>query len=189
MDRSQRLSGMMPLFNSGTLGGGNHFVEFQADENDRLWLMIHSGSRGIGQAIRGYYVSLGRKTGGLVALDANTDAGRSYAADVEWARRYADANRRAMAEQVTCNLCRRLLPCTRAVDGETIACDHNHVVHECHGGEMLWVHRKGAMPADTGLAGVIPGSMGTLSYHVEGRGNADAPVIRALYEAGRSDEP
>jgi tRNA-splicing ligase RtcB len=84
----------------GTLGGGNHFVELQSDDDERLRLMIHSGSRAMGQAIRGHYVALARKTGSLVALDADSETGQRYIADVAWARAYADENRRRMAGQV-----------------------------------------------------------------------------------------
>ena len=169
----------------GTLGGGNHFVELQADAaNGRLWLMIHSGSRAIGQAVRGRHVALASRVGaGLAALDADTPAGQDYLNDVAWARGYAAANRHAIANAVAEMLKKRWG--VRAVDDSVIACDHNHVARETHGGEMLWVHRKGAMPAAAGAAGVLPGSMGTLSYHVEGRG-CRAALNSSAHGAGRA---
>jgi tRNA-splicing ligase RtcB len=149
-----------------TLGSGNHFLELQADDDGRLWLMIHSGSRALGQAVRDR--QLGR------VLDANSDAGREYLLDVENARRYAVASRRAMAEQVERVLGARL--CWETL----ITTDHNHVARE---GD-LWVHRKGAMPAHLGENGVLPGSMGTLSFHVEGRG-CEASLCSSAHGAGR----
>lgn len=169
----------------GTLGGGNHFVELQSDDDDgRLWLMIHSGSRAMGQAIREHHVSRAAAAGGgLRALDADTDAGRDYLNDVAWARRYADANRRAMAEAVARCVeaeCRApLLPET------LVTCDHNHVAREEHFGHSLLVHRKGAMPAAAGAPGVLPGSMGTLSFHVQGRGCVES-LRSSAHGAGRA---
>jgi tRNA-splicing ligase RtcB (3'-phosphate/5'-hydroxy nucleic acid ligase) len=168
----------------GTLGGGNHFVELQSDEEGRLWMMIHSGSRAMGQAIRGHHVAGAEPIGhGLVGLDAGSPAGGAYLNDLQWARRYADGNRRAMAEQVSELLLREL---GMRADWQTlITCDHNHAARETHDGEALWVHRKGAMPADAGAAGVVPGSMGTASFHVIGRGHPDA-LRSSAHGAGRS---
>jgi tRNA-splicing ligase RtcB len=170
----------------GTLGGGNHFVELQADEaTDQLWLMVHTGSRAIGQAVRGHHLSHAKKlAGGLLALDADTAAGQAYLHDVEWARRYADANRRAIAVAVA-DVLRELLG-ARPIENSLITCDHNHVAsEEFDDGQRFWVHRKGAMPAAGGVAGVLPGSMGTLSFHVEGRGSV-AALRSSAHGAGRS---
>jgi tRNA-splicing ligase RtcB len=176
----------------GTLGGGNHFVELQADaETDQLWLMVHSGSRAIGQAVRAHHLSHAQCVdGGMLALDASTTAGQAYVHDVAWARAYADANRRAIADAVV-ELLREHFD-VRPIANSVISCDHNHVAREAHGGggvggagEMLWVHRKGAMPADAGAAGVLPGSMGTMSFHVEGRGCGSA-LRSSAHGAGRA---
>ncbi|HEX3355330.1 MAG TPA: RtcB family protein [Tepidisphaeraceae bacterium] len=167
----------------GTLGGGNHFVELQADEENRLWLMIHSGSRAMGQAIRGFHLARGFPTDQkMIALDAATDFGKAYLNDVEWARAYASANRDAMGQIVTEIIAERL----RGVLDETatIRCDHNHVALEAHFGKSVMVHRKGAMPADIGKPGVVPGSMGTLSYHVTGKGCTKA-LRSSAHGAGR----
>jgi tRNA-splicing ligase RtcB len=167
----------------GTLGGGNHFIELQADDQDRLWLMIHSGSRAVGQAVKAHHLARATiRSASMPALDAATDDGRAYLRDQEWARAYADANRRAMAGQVI-EAVKHLLSID-AVESTTIACDHNHVRAEEHFGQPLLVHRKGAMPADAGLAGVVPGSMGTVSYHVEGRGCAES-LRSSAHGAGR----
>ena len=118
----------------------------------------------------------------MLALDAGTDDGRAYLRDQEWARAYADANRRAMAEQVVAAV--KELFRVEPLDASLVTCDHNHVREEEHFGTRLLVHRKGAIPADAGLAGVVPGSMGTLSYHVEGRGCAEA-LRTSAHGAGR----
>jgi tRNA-splicing ligase RtcB len=168
----------------GTLGGGNHFIELQADEDERLWLMIHTGSRAIGQAVRGLHVSrASRVGGGMLALDADTPGGQAYVHDLDWARRYADANRRALAGAVVEVLGR--IAGVRPIESSLITCDHNHVARETHGEQLLWLHRKGAMPAAAGAAGVLPGSMGTQSFHVEGRGCAEA-MCSSAHGAGRA---
>ncbi len=169
----------------GTLGGGNHFVELQADDEGRLWLMVHSGSRMIGQAIRGHHLARASPAGpgGLRAVDADTDVGQAYAADVAWARAYAAVNREAIAEAVVTVL--RDTIGVRAVENSRFGCDHNHVTRETHFGGPLWVHRKGAAPAGAGMAGILPGSMGTTSYHFEGRGNP-ASLMSSAHGAGRS---
>jgi tRNA-splicing ligase RtcB len=168
----------------GTLGGGNHFVELQSDEDDRLWLMLHTGSRAIGQAVRRHHLAHAKRlAGGMLALDADMAAGQAYVNDLSWARAYADANRRAIAEAVA-DVLRDYLN-ARQVEGSLITCDHNHVAAEVRESERLWIHRKGAMHAPAGIAGVLPGSMGTASHHVEGRGCADA-LDSSAHGAGRA---
>ncbi len=167
-----------------TLGSGNHFVELQADEEDRLWLMIHSGSRALGQAIRDHHLSRGQPVDGRFrALEAESEAGHAYLADVGYARQWADESRRAMAEAVGQVLTRRLG--ARLRPDTLIASDHNHVSRESHGEAESWVHRKGAMRAQLGEPGVLPGSMGTLSFHVEGRG-CEAALHSSAHGAGRA---
>jgi tRNA-splicing ligase RtcB len=167
-----------------TLGRGNHFVEFQRDAEGRLWLTVHTGSRAMGQAIRDLHLT-GAVKGptGLLSLDAETDAGRAYLSDMDWARRYAAASRRAIVEAVA-GVIETALG-VRTVDRSSIACDHNHVRRETHFGEPFWVHRKGATSAAEGEPGVIPGSMGTASFHTEGRGHTDA-LCSSSHGAGRS---
>lgn len=181
LERDARREGRIEL---GTLGRGNHFVEFQADEEDRLWLMVHSGSRHMGQAINTLHARNGiRAGGGLYHLDSESDAGRAYIADVEWARVFADANRRCMVEAIT-RLMHELFGIQFLPD-TALACDHNHVRRELHGDRELWIHRKGAMSAREGEPGVIPGTMGTRSFHVVGRGCADA-LHSSSHGAGRA---
>lgn len=167
----------------GTIGSGNHFVELQEDEPGRLWLMLHSGSRGLGQAIRDHHLGRCRSGGlGLQFLDADTDSGRDYLADLDWALRYADASRRRMVDVATEVLAR--VAGAEPINGSYVSCHHNHVRQETHGGETFWVHRKGAIPAASGEPGLIPGSMGTGSVHVVGLGHPDA-LGSCAHGAGR----
>ena len=167
-----------------TLGGGNHFIELQGDEDGRLWLMVHSGSRGIGPAIRDYYLGQAEEVGGgLRALDVTSDQGVGYLNDATWARRFAEESRRAMAVDVGVVMQEIL---GAQIGWETaIMTDHNHLSLERHGGREVWVHRKGAMPAGAGQAGVLPGSMGSASFHVEGRGH-EAALCSSAHGAGRA---
>ena len=172
------------LIEFATLGSGNHFIELQSDEDGRLWLMVHSGSRGIGPAIRDHHLAQGEDVGGgLRALDATSDQGVRYLDDGSWARRFADASRSAMAMEVGTVLENTLG--ARLCWETVITTDHNHVSLEHHGGRELWVHRKGAMPAGLGQAGVLPGSMGSASFHVEGRGH-EAALCSSAHGAGRA---
>ncbi len=167
-----------------TVGSGNHFLEIQADEDGRLWLMVHSGSRALGQAIRDHHLEHAHfATNRLRALDAKSDFGAEYLHDASYARLYAEASRRAIAEAAGGVLATTLRAhlCWETV----ITTDHNHVSLERHGGRDLWVHRKGAMSARSGEPGVLPGSMGTVSFHVEGRGEAGA-LCSSAHGAGRA---
>lgn len=167
----------------GTLGSGNHFIELQRDDDGALWLMLHSGSRGMGPAIRAHHERRAVTTGaGLTALDAGDATGRDFLADVDWAIRYADANRSLMVRAVSSILADVLG--AKVVEGSGFACHHNHVRREEHGGEPLWVHRKGAISAADEEAGIIPGSMGSPSFHVAGRGHAEA-LASSSHGAGR----
>ncbi len=166
----------------GTLGRGNHFLEVQADDEDRLWLMVHSGSRALGPAVCDHHLARGQAVGkGLVALSL-PDAGRDYLHDHDVAIAFARANRRAIAEAAERALQQALgvgFDWTTWVDVV-----HNFVREEVHDGVALQVHRKGASSARAGEPGVIPGSMGSYSFHVEGRG--DAPSLgSSSHGAGR----
>jgi tRNA-splicing ligase RtcB len=166
----------------GTLGGGNHFIEVCLDEEARVWVMLHSGSRGIGNAIGGYFIELARK-------DAEKDNVRlpdrdlayfregarhfdDYVAAVGWAQDYAHANRAEMMELVL-DAMRRHLP-SFAASAEAVNCHHNYVEREFHYGAEVWLTRKGAIRARAGELGIIPGSMGARSYIVRGRGAAES---------------
>ena len=167
-----------------TLGSGNHFLELQVDEEDRLWLMVHSGSRALGQAFRDDHLARAMPVNGrLRALDSESVEGKAYLHDVLWARRFAEDSRKAMAGEAG-KVLTRLLNCSIAWE-TMIASDHNHVTREHHGGRELWVHRKGAMSAQQGEPGVLPGSMGSSSFHVEGRGCVEA-LCSSAHGAGRA---
>lgn len=168
----------------GTLGRGNHFVELQRAADARLWLMLHSGSRAMGQRITRHHLERSRESPeGLRAIEAESAAGRAYRHDVDWARRYARANRMTMLEAVTIAL--ETLFGVAADPATLIECDHNHVERELHDDRWWWVHRKGALRARDGEPGVIPGSMGTASYHVTGRGCARS-LTSSSHGAGRA---
>jgi tRNA-splicing ligase RtcB len=166
----------------GTLGGGNHFIEVCLDEAQRVWVMLHSGSRGIGNAIGTYFIALAKKDAERVQLQlpdrdlAYFSEGAQhfddYVAAVGWAQDYARANREEMMDLVLEAL-RRHLP-SFEVTGAAVNCHHNYVERETHYGESVWLTRKGAIRAGKGELGIIPGSMGARSYIVRGKGSAEA---------------
>jgi len=166
----------------GTLGRGNHFLEFQSSEQNDLWLMVHSGSRAIGQNLTEHHLRQAATANtGLKYL--NGEAGQAYLQDVEWAYTYAALNRRAMMDAVIV-LMEEFFGVTTDLSS-LIDCDHNHVRLEEHFGESYWVHRKGAVSAAKGKMGIIPGSMGTASFHVEGKG-CELALRSSSHGAGRA---
>lgn len=181
LEALKRREGRMEL---GTLGRGNHFLELQRDEEGGLWILVHSGSRAVGPAIRHHHEALAeRGASGLRSLDADSDGGRAYLADAAWAARYAEASRARIVDAVVALLGE--LFGVEADASARIEVDHNHVRREAHGGQPLWVHRKGAMGLAAGALGVVPGSMGSASFHVEGRGHPDA-LASSAHGAGRA---
>ena len=180
LDAAWRRQGALEF---ATLGSGNHFTELQADGDGRLWLMVHSGSRAMGPAIRDHHLEKAEVVrSGLRALDANSAQGRAYLHDAAWARRYATASRRQIAMNIGAVLADTL---TATLQWDlAIMSDHNHVESELHGGRALWVHRKGAMAAANEQWGALPGSMGAASFHVQGRGCIDA-LCSSAHGAGR----
>lgn len=172
------------LLELGTLGRGNHFLEFQRDAEDRLWAMVHSGSRIMGQKITSLHLSRGaRAKGGLIALDTSTPRGQAYVNDLTWARAYAKESRSRMLLRAA-DVVRQILRADPLPNSLT-DCDHNHIETELHFAESLIVHRKGASRAGLGETGLIPGSMGTPSFHVHGRGEPDS-LCSASHGAGRA---
>ncbi len=177
----------------GTLGGGNHFIELQADERDFLWIMIHSGSRRAGFQIANFYIkeaaALSKKRGtgerrDLESLPLDSELGDAYRRDMEWAQRYALENRRRMMESVI-DVILDYLDDPEGFQAEpAINIHHNYAALERHFGEDVWVHRKGATFAGAGKKGIIPGSMGTKSYIVEGLGSAES-FTSCSHGAGR----
>lgn len=167
----------------GTLGRGNHFLEMLADEEGQLWCIVHSGSRGIGQAIyRHHLEKAATKSRGLTYFPADSPSGEAYLSDVQWALRYARCNRCQMLQAVAEffeDLCGSELS-----HGMRINHHHNHVQFEHHGTQRWWVHRKGAQSARKGERGVLPGSMGTHTLLVQGSGHA-ASLQSCAHGAGR----
>ncbi len=163
----------------GTLGGGNHFIELCLDENADVWVMLHSGSRGVGNAIGQYFIELARKDMGqhivnlpdrdLAYFSEGAKHFDDYVEAVEWAQDYAMANRREMMHFILDAL-RKNLP-KFGITKEAINCHHNYVAREHHFGENVFITRKGAIRAGEDELGIIPGSMGAKSYIVRGKGN------------------
>lgn len=167
-----------------TLGGGNHFLELDRDAGGDLWLLLHTGSRGVGGAIAAHHLRVARERGEgtLPGLRTDTEAGTACLEDLSWACRFARANREALATRVV-EVLAETLGC-EPVPGEDVDVHHNHVAWEEHLGRTLLVHRKGAVGLAAGERGLIPGSMGTASYVVEGR--AEARAFRSCsHGAGR----
>ena len=173
----------------GTLGGGNHFIELCVDTEQRVWLMLHSGSRNIGKTLAEVHMARARKLKhnraladpDLAVFLAGTEEMVAYRRDLEWAQRYAMLNRRLMFDLYG-QVIRRHFPDVQL--DEPVLCHHNYVAEETHHGEPLLVTRKGAISARAGQLGVIPGSMGTRSYVVRGLGNAES-LHSASHGAGR----
>lgn len=177
----------------GTLGSGNHFIELCIDENQDVWIMLHSGSRGIGNMIGSYFIEKAKKRmeqyfihlpdGNLAYFPEDTDDFKEYVTAVNWAQNYALENRKVMMEAVIAAL-RRHIPIAFTITQEAINCHHNYVEKENHFGRNLWVTRKGAIRAREGDLGIIPGSMGQRSYIVRGKGNTES-YCSCSHGAGR----
>ena len=176
----------------GTLGGGNHFIELCLDENDDVWVMLHSGSRGVGNAIGQYFINLAKKDMGQHVVNlpdkdlAYFTEGAKYFDDyveaVEWAQDYAMANRREMMHFIL-EVLRKKLP-KFGITKEAINCHHNYVSQEVHFDEKVFVTRKGAIRAGEDELGIIPGSMGAKSFIVRGKGNPQS-FCSCSHGAGR----
>jgi tRNA-splicing ligase RtcB len=179
----------------GTLGTGNHFIEVCLDENDDVWVMLHSGSRGIGNAIGTYYIQKAQDEmkrwmidlpdKDLAYLPEGSPLFDEYVAAVGWAQDYAAANRAVMMESVL----RAVGSVVSVGNGvfaaeEAISCHHNYVARENHFGKNVIITRKGAVRAREGDLGIIPGSMGAKSFIVRGKGNRDS-FMSCSHGAGR----
>lgn len=168
----------------GTLGGGNHFVEICLDENQDVWVMLHSGSRGVGNRIGSYFIELAKndmiaahgnmpEDTDLCYLTEGTEHFDDYVAAVGWAQNYARINRDIMMANVLSTIARTLG--VGFGSGYTaVNCHHNYVERETHFGESLFITRKGAVNAAKGTLGIIPGSMGAKSFIVRGLGNPES---------------
>ena len=184
----------------GTLGGGNHFIEVCLDEAGQVWVMLHSGSRGIGNAIGTYFIELARRDmerwfiqlpdRDLAHFPEGSAHFDDYVTAVSWAQADARENRDQMMALVLAALARHLP--AFAVMTDVVNCHHNYVDREHHDDANVWVTRKGAIRARAGDLGIIPGSMGARSYIVRGLGNPDSfcscPQRRAAHEPYRRRE-
>jgi tRNA-splicing ligase RtcB len=168
----------------GTLGTGNHFIEVCLDEEDSVWLMLHSGSRGVGNRIGRYFIELAKKDmrthvrnlpdEDLAYLEEGSRHFDDYVAAVSWAQDFAATNRALMMQAMIGAITRSgEVPAFRA-DVEAVNCHHNYVAQEEHYGQSVFLTRKGAVRARAGELGIIPGSMGARSFIVRGRGNAES---------------
>lgn len=163
----------------GTLGGGNHFIELCLDETDTVWIMLHSGSRGIGNVFGRYFIDAAQKNlrhqkiylpdRDLAYFSAGTALFDDYVEAVDWAQDYAALNRDRMMGTVLEVLKEKSR--SFKLDGKAINCHHNYIAQETHFGEKMFITRKGAISAREGELGIIPGSMGAKSYIVRGMGN------------------
>lgn len=177
----------------GTLGSGNHFIELCIDESEDVWVMLHSGSRGIGNMIGSYFIEKAKKNmnrffislpdSDLAYFPEDTDDFREYMEAVQWAQDYALENRKVMMERVI-EVLHKELPIPFSITQEAINCHHNYVEKENHFGRNLWVTRKGAIRARKDDLGIIPGSMGQRSYIVKGKGNLES-YCSCSHGAGR----
>ena len=178
----------------GTLGGGNHFIELCLDEQDAVWVMLHSGSRGTGNLIGTYFIERAREAlatrqlgfhlpdRDLAFFMEGEPLFDDYVEAVSWAQDYARANREAMMARVLHDM-RHQLPKFQ-LEKTAVNCHHNYVQRETHAGQSLLVTRKGAVSAREGELGIIPGSMGAKSYIVRGKGNPDS-FCSCSHGAGR----
>jgi tRNA-splicing ligase RtcB len=177
----------------GTLGGGNHFVELCIDENQDVWVMLHSGSRGVGNVIGSHFIEQAKEAMSkyfihlpdqdLAYLPEGTKDFDDYVQAVSWAQDYAMENRKQMMMRVIDAL-RIEIPIQFDITQEAINCHHNYVEKENHFGRNLWVTRKGAIRAREGDLGIIPGSMGAKSFIVRGKGNPES-YCSCSHGAGR----
>jgi tRNA-splicing ligase RtcB len=163
----------------GSLGSGNHFIEVTVDENDRVWLFLHSGSRGVGNKIAQYHIGVARELcerwwitlpdRDLAYLPEGIDEFWHYIRELRWAQEFALLNREEMMDRVV--ECVADWLGTEVIEQERTNCHHNFTQLETHFGKEVWLSRKGAIEAKAGQPGLIPGSMGTASYVVVGKGN------------------
>ena len=182
-DKHPRLKNTNNLVHLGTLGTGNHFIELCLDEAGQVWVMLHSGSRGVGNAIGSFFIELAKQDmrkwfvnlpdEDLAYFPEGTDHFDDYVEAVGWAQDFAALNRRMMMANVIGALRGRIAKPFDA-ELEAVNCHHNYVTRENHFGENVLVTRKGAVRAAKGVMGIIPGSMGAKSFIVRGLGNAES---------------
>ncbi|MGB6124100.1 MAG: RtcB family protein [Gordonia sp. (in: high G+C Gram-positive bacteria)] len=178
----------------GSLGGGNHFIELCLDERDHVWLFLHSGSRGVGNKIAKKHIKIAERlckqwwielpTPELAYLPQGTPEFSAYLADLKWAQKFALENRGEMMDRFVRAVEHWTGADRDSIETDRVNCHHNYTVQEKHHGKTVWLTRKGAIHAGDGVRGVIPGSMGTRSYVVRGKGSK-AGLDSAPHGAGR----
>ncbi|MEO1206442.1 MAG: RtcB family protein [Pseudomonadota bacterium] len=193
VDKHPKISHKVPAHQLGSLGTGNHFIELCIDESDDVWVMLHSGSRGPGNNIGQYFIRAAKKDmerhmsnlpdQDLAYLSEGSELFDDYVEALNWAQDYAWENRQAMMDAVL-RVLRDHLPKFQIGD-MAVNCHHNYAAVEYHFGADVWVTRKGAVRARAGDLGIIPGSMGTGSFIVRGRGSADS-FCSCSHGAGRA---
>jgi tRNA-splicing ligase RtcB len=181
----------------GSLGSGNHFIEVTADEEGRIWLFLHSGSRGVGNKLAMKHIRAAQQytmpgygqpakykleSPDLAYLEEGTPEFDSYIEALNWAQKFALLNREEMMDRLTREFSQWIGQDVLA--GEAVNCHHNYTVKEDHYGQMVWLSRKGAIDASLGMPGLIPGSMGAASYVVAGKGNPSS-LDSSPHGAGR----
>ena len=177
----------------GSLGGGNHFIELSLDEEETVWVMLHSGSRNVGNTIGQVAIATARRMAereqrhlpdrDLAWLSAGTSEFDEYVEGLTWAQDYAALNRDLMLDLIVRAL-QQFFHCDLVTRDVAVNCHHNYANLEEHFGETLWITRKGAVSARSGQLGIIPGSMGTKSFIVRGKGNPEA-YYSCSHGAGR----
>jgi len=182
-DKYPKLRKTNNLHHLGTLGTGNHFVEICLDEEQRVWFMLHSGSRGVGNAIGNHFIELAKQDmrrwminlpdEDLAYLPEGSQHFGDYVFAVDWAQRYAKTNRAIMMKHVV-EAARKVIAKPFEAWSEAVNCHHNYVSRERHLGKDVLVTRKGAVSARKGELGIIPGSMGAKSFIVRGLGNEES---------------
>jgi tRNA-splicing ligase RtcB len=195
-DKHARIGQGNDVNHLGTLGTGNHFIEVCLDERDRVWFMLHSGSRGVGNRIGTYFIELARQDmkqhvqnlpdKDLAYLEEGTQHFADYVAAVDWAQRFARQNRELMMHQVVAAARTASAGLPAFELGElAVNCHHNYVEREHHFGKDVFVTRKGAVRARAGDLGIIPGSMGARSFIVRGKGEPES-FCSCSHGAGRA---
>ncbi len=183
MEKHPKLGKTNNRIHLGTLGTGNHFIEVCLDEEQCVWVMLHSGSRGVGNRIGSYFIELAKEDmrkwfinvpdADLAYFPQDTDHFDDYCEAVRWAQNFAFVNRQCMMDATLAALSAVLGRPAMGLE-MVVNCHHNYVSWENHFGENVMVTRKGAVRAREGDLGIIPGSMGARSYIVRGKGNADS---------------
>jgi tRNA-splicing ligase RtcB len=193
VDKHPKAAHPRGLGHLGTLGTGNHFIELCLDEDGAVWVMLHSGSRGVGNRFGTYFIEKAKHEmrrwfinlpdQDLAYFPEGSEGFGDYFKAVSWAQKYARANREAMMDAVL-DVLRVHFP-DLAVTEEAVNCHHNYVTRERHFGKDVYVTRKGAVRAGEGELGIIPGSMGARSFIVRGKGNPDS-FCTCSHGAGRA---